>query len=501
VSPRYAENYREPWQRGLHHYGGTAVRGLTRKGPRLPFADRSLFWFSANDNEAAINSAGEVTTLPNRGSLGGSVVPASGNGPEVVLLSNGKRGCNTTTNGGLQYASTTALQTLHDPTSNALVSMRIRIDDPAVDARLLMTRNPTAGSRGTWLQISGSDVRLVMGNGTTDTLSLSGGTDLVPGWYTIQFRKTALSFEIFLNGSAYLSGSAPSLTSGAQDTAVQIGSGLTDSARLAGIFAECAVHTGTFTNGEMTEIRRYLEDEWGGTSFIPRYSTCVFHFQADHPSTTIAYGASSTFSSAPNLGSLGGSLVPGTGLGPERIQIAGRFAALTTTLGSLMFGTTSSLTMLHDLGTSATLALHVRVDVAVPASNKRLFATRGVAATARGIIVYHLNNGALQISVSDGASNVVTINGAAITTGLHSIIVTKSAMVYTAYLDGSVYGSATAATLTTGASDAVASIGSTTADTTNFDGAILEAFVLSGAALTAGEVTQTNNYATARLAA
>lgn len=410
-------------------------------------ATSTLLYATMNDAGAVVTS-GTIASVPNLGTLGGALVSAFGTGPEVETVG-GRRYGRTTTTGGFVFGTASSLALLHAPTGNATVVLRLRFDSaaPASPGWLFTTRAGSANSRGVNIaQDTLGRLSFNVSDGTSNQVTATAVSAVSVGEHVVALRKTALFYELLLDGVVIASGTAASLTAGDSANVAQIGGRTGD----VNPFAGALIHVGVWSSALSVE-------QIAGFGLVGEF-----------------YG------NVPNLGTLGGALTPGSGVGPERVEIAGKWAARTTVAGSLVYGTTSSLTVLHEPASSALAIFRVRLDVAFPASNKRIFATRGSAASARGVIIFHTSAGTLQLAVSDGTSNVVSISGAVVAVGQHTIGLEKIGSVYTLYLNGSVYATGTAATLTSGSSADVAAFGSTSADTTNVDGALCEVAIFPG---------------------
>ncbi len=211
---------------------------------------------------------------------------------------------------------------------------------------------------------------------------------------------------------------------------------------------------------------------------IPRQDAVLLYLDADNAGAAFLSG---DYVTVPNGGTLGGNITSASGTGPAVTAINGRNAALTTTQGGFAFGSTSSLQLLHEPGTNATLVARLRVDSVAP-SLGWVFTTRGGAATSRGLNLVQEANGRFYLSVSDGATNTVSISQpVAFAVGIHTVVVRKTGSLYEIICDGSVVASATASALTSGASASSPQIGGRLGDLNPFTGAVCEVMVFSEA--------------------
>lgn len=430
---------------------------LARWRRTFPFASDVDFWFRADDTAATFDSpllildpsapgatvdgSGNFTAIPNTGSLGGTATPVSGAGPLRVTIDGvvaARTNSRTSDGGGLQIGGLDTFRALHEPTSICEIEFDVQLD-PLTGAEvnhawLLSTRDTVPGRRGVECirYTTSGALNFRVDDGSTQVLSIQTPA-IPPGRHLIRIAKRALTYSVFVDGELAVSGTASNLTSGQHYHVGCIGGRLNDAA-------------GT---------------QWSGAIFSVRL--------APYDS-----GVGPTYLAIPNRGAAGGSMVPASGQGPEATTIGGKRAALTTTLGGLVFGNVDSLRFLHEPNTNAYLAFRFRVDN--PASSTRLFGTKSSPATERGVF-FSVESSFLIFRVSDGVTQTLQINvtgGALLANTQYTIELVKVGALFEVYRNGVLSGSGTASALTVGPHAAVPSFGSWVSDVLSLQGACCE---------------------------
>lgn len=229
---------------------------------------RPKVWVRSDDVNATIDGSNRYLTIPNRGTLGGSATPATGSGP-VRGEVDGKFAAETTLQGGLQLGTTASLQELHEPAGNATFFLAISTNAPAGSARLFSTATSGGSGKGLFLETTGGQLHLTIGNGTSTCVNLTGGA-LTAGAHVVAVVKAGPAVEMFLDGVSVASGTAVGLASGTHQTTPHVGSTLADGTKLNGAILEVLVFAEAFAVSKRAQYQELLKRWLGWTGFVPR---------------------------------------------------------------------------------------------------------------------------------------------------------------------------------------------------------------------------------------
>lgn len=458
-------------------------------GRTVPYSEDALFWFRGDDPGATFGS-GDYLTIPNRGTLGGTLTAMSGGGagpgPDVVRV--GGRTAPDFAAGECLEGTTSSFRNLHEPGTDATLFVRFRAT--AFGAVSYLARDyPTGQQLGFEIEISAAgNLNLRVKDGTSNVLLLTHNGLVVGTDYLVEIRKTDAVFELFVNGTLSDDAVASNLVAGVSTMTARIGGYAPTVSPFGGSIHELVSFGRALNDDERERVRSYFAYAWSpGTPWaLPALLWC----ESDDRATT--FDVEKSFASIPNRGHLGGSILPAVGPGPSRVAVAGKWAPLTTTNGGFMFGDTSSLVALHEAAGGATLSMALRID-ALPGSNRRVFTTRTATAGARGLLLRLLTTGALQLDVGDGTVERITLSGAALPLGWHDVQVERTGLLFEIYVDGALYASATAASLGTGAHASATFIGSASDDSAPFPG-VIPAFGVHPWALSPQELGDVDRY-------
>jgi hypothetical protein len=221
---------------------------------------------STDDDGAIYDGSGYYATVPNRGTLGGSIISASGPGPAVAKIAE-RSAALTTTNGGFEYGSTSSLNFVHSPGSSATIIVRFRLDNAAGG---VLAGNKSAGSSARGIRLivsfaSGTTARLFVNisDGTTQTTLGTSATNTEQGAViTAWFRKTGSAVELSTGGTV-VSGTFSSASSANAAEVFGIGSYSDDSTKLPGALMEFLAWEASLSDEEIAEVTASLANKWG----------------------------------------------------------------------------------------------------------------------------------------------------------------------------------------------------------------------------------------------